>query len=208
MKKITLLLVVVISLSSCFNNYFKVTTETSLKEDQLKQLSESDKKIIVHFRNAMKLLTNPAFSADQIKNLLFRDGQSYGFHVVDSSGESQIQMKCARKQWDKKAVLVARMKNLTWGGYIANELKRTNEPSRAMAAGYLSSAESTSMKVFLMTKQGWKLVDHFPPAGNTANRDLAMEIDLSEVDGSNVILEMEAPYQQPQRFSAPASLHK
>ncbi|HSF46649.1 MAG TPA: hypothetical protein VLA58_11600, partial [Chitinophagaceae bacterium] len=154
--------------------------------------SRGDLFIIRHLKMPNEIMAGE--TVDRSKNLLFRDGQSYGFHVVDSSGESHIQMKFARKQWDKKAVLVARMKNSTWGGYITNELKRTNEPSMAMAAGYLSSAESSSMKVFLMTKQGWKFVDHFPPAGNTANRDLAMEIDLSEVDGSNVILKMEAPY--------------
>jgi hypothetical protein len=400
MKKITVLLIIAISFSSCFNNYFKVKTDTELKEDQLKQLSASEKKIIVHFRNAMKLLTNPVFGPDQIsggleayyamanrytnpdteksdffnykrkyrkilfseihiyvnedysgqntylittqnfvktniyshdkamtnfsyalggaiivgmvalianigdmpigyncpqtyfettpgqykfigglftgavrqdlqrtdmmslpnltssdtlriqikgmanetqyldfaevrqvvhpegtevvgnhygdlfiirhlkmpneiitgetvdrsKNLLFRDGQSYGFHIADSSDQSNIRLKFSRKEGDKKAVLVARMKNSAWGGYITNELKRSYADPLALEAGYTSTAINTSMKISVMTKKGWKAVDHFPPAGNTAIRDLAMEIDLSEVEGKDVIVKMEAPY--------------
>jgi hypothetical protein len=400
MKKIISLLIITISFSSCFNNYFKVNTETEMKEDQLKQLSASDKKIIVHFRNAMKLLTNPVFAQDQIsggletyyamapryvnpdtdkkknfkykhkyrkqlfseihvyvnedftgqkevaisgsnfaktnmyapntglsifshalgaviivglftivatadvyaggyncpqtyietspgqykfigglftgavrkdlqrtdmiplpdqastdtlririkgmqnetqyidhaevkqvihpegtevignqhgdlfiirhlkmpneiiagesvdrsKNLLFRDGQSYGFHVTDSSDQSHIQLRFTRKESDKKAVLVARMKNSAWGGFITNELKNSSVNPLAMETGFTSTVVSSSMKISVMTKTGWKAVDHFPPAGNTATRDLAMEIDLSEVDGKDVIVKMEAPY--------------
>jgi hypothetical protein len=401
MKKITPILIIALSFSSCFNNYFKVKTETELKEDQLKQLSTSEKKIIVHFRNAMKLLTNPVFGPDQIsggletyyamanrytnpdtekhdnfkykhkyrnilfseihiyvnedysgqntyaitnqnfiktniyshnkgmsifshalgaaiivgmatliatadvyagggfncpqtyvevrpgqyqflgglftgavrqdlqrtdmmslpnlptsdtiriqikgmanetqyldfaevrqvvhpegtevvgnhhgdlfiirhlkmpneiitgetvdrsKSLLFRDGQSYGFHVADSSDQSNIRLKFARKEGDKKAVLVARLKNSAWGGYITNELKRSYADPLAMEAGYPSTVANASMKISIMTKKGWKSVDHFPSVGNTSTRDLAMEIDLSEVEGKDVVVKIEAPY--------------
>ena len=410
MKKFTLLLVIAISFSSCFNNYFKVNTESEWKEDQLKNLANSEKKIIVHFRNSVKLLANPVFGADHVsgkletfyavtprymdpnteekknfkykykdrkdlfseihvyvnddftgqteydvtktnfaksniytpnkglsiashalgitiilgvttaalaaatvaagtymvtsavyafncpqayvevypgqyqfigglftgsvdqhlqrtdmvplpalsssdtirvrikgmqnetqymdfadikqvthpegtevvgnrqgdlfiirhlkmpneiragalvdrsKTLLFRDGQNYGFHLTDSSDQSHIQLKFARKENDKKAVLVARMKNSTWGGYITSELKRSSANPLAMEAGYNTTLTSTAMRISVMTKNGWKAVDYFPPAGNTATRDLAMEIDLSEVDGKDVIVKMEAPY--------------
>jgi hypothetical protein len=131
---------------------------------------------------------------DRSKTLLFRDGQSYGFHITDSTDNSNIQLKFSRKEGDKKAVLVARMKNSIWGGYINNELRKSDTNPLAIQAGNNSTMTNSAMKISLMTRNGWKTVDHFPPAGNTAVKDLAMEIDLSEVDGKDVLVNMEAPY--------------
>jgi hypothetical protein len=131
---------------------------------------------------------------DRSKTLLFRDGQSYGFHITDSADYSNIQLKFSRKEGDKKAVLVARMKNSIWGGYINNELRKADTNPLAIYAGNNSTMINSAMKVSLMTRNGWKTVDHFPPAGNTALKDMAMELDLSEVDGKDVLVRMESPY--------------
>jgi hypothetical protein len=131
---------------------------------------------------------------DRSKTLLFRDGQSYGFHITDSTNTSNIQLKFSRKEGDKKAVLVARMKNSIWGGYINNELRKADTNPLAIQAGNNTTMTHSALKISLMTRNGWKTVDHFPPAGNTAVKDLAMEIDLSEVNGKDVLVKMEAPY--------------
>ena len=148
--------------------------------------------IIRHLKMPNEIIAEETI--DRSKNLLFRDGQSYGFHVADSSGQSHVQLRFSRKENDKKAVLVARMKNSTWGGYITNQLKATSANPLALETSYFPTANNSSLRIYIMTRKGWKAVDHFPPAGNTASRDLAMEIDLSEVEGRDVIVKMEAPY--------------
>jgi hypothetical protein len=132
---------------------------------------------------------------DRSKSVLFRDGLSYGFHITDSAeNNSQLQLRFSRKESDKKAVLVARMKNSTWSGYINHQLKANPANSMAMQAGYNSAMNTAAMKISILTRDGWKMVDYFPPAGNTASRDLAMELDLSEVEGKEVFIRMETPY--------------
>lgn len=131
---------------------------------------------------------------DKSKTLLFRDGQNYQFHITDSTDLSPIQLKFTRKDGDKKAVLVARMKNSSWGGYINNELRKTASHPLAFQAGYGTAIANSAMRVSLLTKNGWKPIDFFPPAGNTAERDLAMQIDLSDVEGKDVMIKMESPY--------------
>ncbi|HLO81889.1 MAG TPA: hypothetical protein VK166_13065 [Chitinophagaceae bacterium] len=133
-------------------------------------------------------------AVDRSKSLLFRDGLSYGFHIADSTeNNSQLQLRFTRKECDKKAVLVTRMKNSTWSGYINHQLKSNQSNSLAVQAGY-NSTMNAAMKISVLTRKGWKLADYFPPAGNTATRDLAMELDLSEVEGKEVYIRMEAPY--------------
>jgi hypothetical protein len=131
---------------------------------------------------------------DRSKNLLFRDGQSYGFHITDSSDQAHIELKFSRKETDKKALLVARLKNSEWGGYITDELRKSIAYPASTQPGYRSLMINSSLKVSVLTKHGWKAVDYFPPAGNTAIRDLAMEVDLSDIEGKDVIIRMESPY--------------
>jgi hypothetical protein len=50
------------------------------------------------------------------------------------------------------------------------------------------------MKVSVFTKRGWEYVDYFPAAGNTAPRDFAMELDLKDVEGDEVMIKLESAY--------------
>jgi hypothetical protein len=58
-----------------------------------------------------------------------------------------------------------------------------------------SVEQGLPMKVFVETEAGWKYVDHFALTGNTASRDMIMEIDLTGVKKDNVKIRIESAYQ-------------
>ena len=48
--------------------------------------------------------------------------------------------------------------------------------------------------VYIKTHEGWKFVDYYQLIGNTASRDMIMQIDTKEIPGNTIELKLETAY--------------
>lgn len=70
MKKIIFTAFIILSLSSCFQNLFKVQTSNAWSKSHIDSIQHSDKTVIVHFRNDIKTMLSPKFDSNQISGQL------------------------------------------------------------------------------------------------------------------------------------------
>jgi hypothetical protein len=142
---------------------------------------------------------------DKSKYVWYRDGKSYDFFLPDSNANASIlDLTFTNKKKAHKALLVARMKNTDWGGYVYHQFINlygsaypqwvAQQEKNNNNASDWQKAQGLMMKVQVLTKNGWKIVDYFSAAGNTSTRDLAMEIPLNEIEGNIVRIRMESAY--------------
>ena len=54
--------------------------------------------------------------------------------------------------------------------------------------------QALPLTVYVKTASGWKFVDYFPLIGNTATRDMIMQIDLKDIASNKVELKLETAY--------------
>jgi hypothetical protein len=160
--------------------------------------------VVSHLETPKKVIAGNII--DRSKSVSFRDGNVYGFHVSDSASDnSELILHYNRKSKNGKALLVARVKNTYWGGYVYKQFKGlygnqyatwVNQQEKDPNSGMMTwqKQQGVVMKVSVFTKRGWEYVDYFPAAGNTAARDFAMEMDLKDVEGDEVMIKLESAY--------------
>lgn len=144
-------------------------------------------------------------TVDKSKNVWFRDGKNYDFHIGDTNTDlSVLDLQFAKEKNATNALLVTRLKNSDWGGYVYHQFidlygaayptwVAQQEKNKTNASEW-QKAQGLMMKIEVLTKNGWKTVDYFSAAGNTASRDLAMEIPLNEIQGDKVRIRMKSAY--------------
>lgn len=93
-----------------------------------------------------------------------------------------------------------------WSGYLFKEFvslfgnsfekwRKQQELSTSANAEQWQIDQGLPMKVFVETEKGWQYVDHFTLTGNTASRDMIMEIDLTGVKKNKVNVRIESTFQ-------------
>lgn len=70
MNKIISPVIIILSLSSCFQNLFKVQTRNAWTKSHIDSIQHSNKTNIVHFRNDIKTMLAPKFDRNQISGQL------------------------------------------------------------------------------------------------------------------------------------------
>lgn len=66
MKKLLILITITMSLSSCFQNLFKVQTINSWSQSHIDSLKHSNKTLVVHFQNGIKTMFRPEFDSTKV----------------------------------------------------------------------------------------------------------------------------------------------
>lgn len=106
----------------------------------------------------------------------------------------------------KKARLILRAANTMWAGYVSKEFRglfgkaytswaARQEKRPAMVNENWLLEQSLPLKVFTQKESGqWQYVDHFPMTGNTASRDLIMELDLPSTPFQTIDIKLETVY--------------
>jgi len=160
------------------------------------------------YRNAL----NPASAkyddgTDVTAQLKFTDGQYYFFDSkAITDGLSSVTMNFNKPAGANKGKLLVHAGNSNWSGYLFKEFvsffgnnyekwRLQQELSASANAEQWQIDQGLPMKVFVETEKGWQYVDHFALTGNTASRDMIMEIDLMGVKKDKVNIRIESTFQ-------------
>ena len=144
---------------------------------------------------------------DVTAQLKSTDQQYYSFESkANADGFSSVTMKFNKPSGAKKGKLLVHAGNSNWSGYVFKEFvslfgenyekwRLQQESAAPTTAQQWQVDQGLPMKVFIETENGWEYVDHFALTGNTASRDMIMEIDLSHVTKDKVNIRIESIFQ-------------
>jgi hypothetical protein len=163
---------------------------------------------ILTYKNALSP-TNATYDdgTDVTAQLKFTDGQEYLFDSkATAGGFSSVMMSWARPAGVKKGKLLVHAGNSNWSGYLFKEFvslfgnsyekwRLQQELKAAPNSEQWQLDQGLPLKVCVETEKGWQYVDHFALTGNTASRDMIMEIDLTGVKKDKVNIRIESAFQ-------------
>ncbi|MEO6583241.1 MAG: hypothetical protein ABIO05_02895, partial [Ferruginibacter sp.] len=118
---------------------------------------------------------------------------------------SAVQLQFKRNNHSKKAKLVINARNSNWSGHVFREfsslfgesaVKWRDQQEKADPAMMekWQTEQSLPMMVYIKDGNNWKYVDYFPLTGNTASRNMIMEIELPETATDIIELKLETVY--------------
>lgn len=134
------------------------------------------------------------------------DGNMYQFDgQSNADGFSSMEMSFAKPAAAEKAKLVLHARNSPWSGYLYHsfaELFGTGyekwriekDKSDPKEMEEWQKNQSLPLMVYIERNGQWELVDYFAHTGNTASRDLIMELDVSKIQGNNVKVKLATAY--------------
>ena len=139
------------------------------------------------------------------KKLQYKDRQVYGFSNTVTGKGSEVILTFKRNAANDKARLIINGRNSAWSGYIFREFsglfgedaeKWRKRQEKADPASLEKWQKDQSLPIMVYIKDGdqWKYVDYFSMAGNTAARDMIMEIDLKNNKAEIVNIKLETVY--------------
>ncbi len=144
---------------------------------------------------------------DVTRELKFTDGEYYLFDSkANENGFSAVTIRFDKPAGAGKGKLIVHAGNSKWSGYLYKEFaslfgnsyekwRKQQEQSPAANAEQWQIDQALPLKVFAETGNGWQYIDHFALTGNTASRDMIMEIDLSSLKSDKVNIRLESTYQ-------------
>ena len=163
---------------------------------------------ILSYRNLIPASATKSDDAvDVTKQIKYRDGQNYSFsNNANSNGLSSVSMSFDKPAGATKGKLLVHAGNSKWSGYLYREFaslfgtdydkwRKQQELGSAATAQQWPLDQGMPLKVFVSTDNGWEYIDHFALTGNTASRDMIMEIDLTKVRTGKVNIRIETIYQ-------------
>lgn len=143
---------------------------------------------------------------DLKQQLLQVDGDQYAFdNGSTNKGPATIDLTFNKPANSTKARLILHGNNSQWSGYIYKKFNslfgegidkwraKEDKADPAMMEKWQRD-QSLPLMVYLEQEKQWNFVDHFAMTGNTASRDMIMEIDLSKVTGDVVKIKLETTY--------------
>ncbi len=144
---------------------------------------------------------------NDIKNVLIKtDEVYYSFdNKQNEDGFSDLLLKFNKPQNTNKAKLIIHGRNTYWGGLLHKDFinlfgnnfekwKDKQEKANPKKLEKWQTDQALPLMVYLKTPTGWKFIDYFPLIGNTATRDMIMEINTDAVLQDTIELKLETAY--------------
>jgi hypothetical protein len=156
----------------------------------------------MHF--PVKALIN---NRDDIKDILKKtDGAFYSFdNAANDNGFSDVKLSFDKPGNVPTAKLVIHARNTYWAGLLHKEFlqlfgenfekwREKQEKANTKELEKWQTDQAIPLMVYMKTASGWKFVDYFPLIGNTATRDMIMQIDTKDIRGNKIELKLETAY--------------
>lgn len=144
---------------------------------------------------------------DSIENILMnKDDYYYSFNnPANEDGLSDVKLAFDKPANVHKAKLIIHARNTFWGGLIHKEFlsffgegfekwRERQEKANPKELEKWQKDQALPLMVYLKTDDGWKFIDYYPLVGNTASRDMIMEINTSDVKSNKIELKLETAY--------------
>jgi hypothetical protein len=134
------------------------------------------------------------------------DGDMYQFDGQSGAdGFSNVEMSFAKPAAAEKAKLVLHARNSAWSGYLYHsfaELFGTGyekwriekDKSAPKEMEEWQKMQALPLMVYIEQNGQWELADYFAHTGNTASRDMIMELDVSGIQGNNIKVKLATAY--------------
>ncbi|MEP7253695.1 MAG: hypothetical protein ABI683_14985 [Ginsengibacter sp.] len=159
------------------------------------------------YENTASPLRASTYKDDDIKNLLVQtDDKYYSFdNKANKEGFSDVILSFENPTGADKAKLIIHARNTYWGGLLHKEFiglfgdsfdkwKAKQEKADPVKLQKWQTDQALPLMVYIKTATGWRFVDYFPLIGNTASRDMIMEINTADIKEKNVELKLETTY--------------
>ena len=162
---------------------------------------------IFSYSSAAPPLSASTGGKNDVKNVLIKTDESYYSFDNNSNedGFSDVVLTFDKPQNTGKAKLVIHGRNTYWGGLLHKEFislfgdnfekwKEKQEKADPKKLEKWQSDQALPLMVYVKTPAGWKFVDYFPLIGNTATRDMIMEINIDAIMQDKIELKLETAY--------------
>jgi hypothetical protein len=144
---------------------------------------------------------------DYSKQVRYFDTENAGFIQSDTNASaSSLTLHFPANMAGKKARLILRANNTAWSGYLYKEfqglygsaytsMRESQEKMDPSVSQNWVINQSLPLKVYVENEKGeWKTTDYFQMPGNTAKRDMIMEIDIPNTFLQTVKIKLETVY--------------
>ena len=145
--------------------------------------------------------------ADITKQLSVADGVQYLFDgEKEEKGFSNVSLTFIKPPGAQKAKLVIHGGNSLWSGYLYHSFaalfgtgyeKWRNEKDKSDPGEMeqWQTDQSLPLMVYIEKNGKWEFADNFAHTGNTASRDMIMELDISGIKTEQIKIKLETVYQ-------------
>jgi len=135
--------------------------------------------------------------------LLHADQNYYQFNNAPANNNfSNVVLTFKKPVRKGKVKLIISGKNSNWSGYIYNEFnslfgeginnwKKKQDNADPQVLEQWQKDQALPMMVYVKKGNEWKYADYFSLVGNTASRDLIMELDLADIKEETVNIKLE-----------------
>ncbi len=162
---------------------------------------------ILSYESSKSPLTASTDRKNDIKNLLIKtDEKYYSFdNNANKDGFSDLILSFDKPTGVDKAKLVIHARNTYWGGLLHKEFinlfgdsfekwRERQEKADPRKLQRWQTDQALPLMVYIKTTRGWEFVDYFPLIGNTASRDMIMEIKTEGIKENKIELKLQTAY--------------
>jgi hypothetical protein len=180
----------------------------------LKAVHPSDVKVLADRHGKILSYKEPVAPAkavydndiDITTELKYTDAQYYSFESkAADNGFSSAVISFDKPAKATKGKLIVHAGNSKWSGYLYKEFaslfgdgytkwRDQQEQITTGNADQWQIDQGLPLKVSIETVNGWQYIDHFALTGNTASRDMIMEIDLPAAKTDKVNIKIESTF--------------
>ncbi|MEP6673862.1 MAG: hypothetical protein ABJA78_01860 [Ferruginibacter sp.] len=144
---------------------------------------------------------------DDVKEILRQTDQNY-YSFNNNQGKkdfSNVILSFKKPANAAKAKLLIHGKNSDWSGYIYKEFnslfgegmsqwKKQEDKADPKVMEQWQKDQAMPVMVYVQNGNNWNYADYFAMTGNTASRDLVMELDLSNIKEETINIKLETVY--------------
>ncbi len=162
---------------------------------------------ILSYETLQSPVTAQTGSNNNVKELLDKtDNQYYSFDgSANTEGFSDVILNFNKPAANSKAKLIIHARNTMWGGLLHKEFinlfgdgfekwRLKQEKADPKELQKWQTDQALPLMVYVKTVDGWKFVDYFPTIGNTASRDMIMELNTQNIPGDKIEIKLETAY--------------
>ena len=164
-------------------------------------------KVLSYNKLQLPILAVVNKQTDVAKQLSSVDDDQYSFDSEKSeNGFSNVSLTFDKPAEAQKAKLVIHGGNSLWSGYLYHtfaqlfgngyekwrNLKDKSEPGEMER---WQKEQALPLMVYIERDGKWEFTDYFAHTGNTASRDMIMELDVSDIKTAQVKIKLETVYQ-------------
>jgi len=144
---------------------------------------------------------------NDVKNILQQtDENYYSFdNNANEDGFSDVRLTFDKPAEADYAKLIIHARTTYWGGLIHKEFisyfgddfekwRTKQERADPKDLEKWQTDQALPLMVYIKTNDGWKFVDYYQLIGNTATRDMIMQVDIKNIPGNTIEIKLETAY--------------